>query len=347
VKFNCKLHWSKEKKNRVVIIFLLILFIGLALNCGFTLFPSWDLESQHVVTVNIQRGMNPVQIAELLYDRHVIKSKKSFVWGARLLGVSRQLQAGRYSFDGRISNYGILKKLAAGNVLTEQITFFEGIQSIQIASIIQKKMNIDSIEFMNLVNHSEFVRSLGIASDRLEGYLFPDTYQFHTDATAEEIIERMVYQWRHQFNDSLVMRALQMNFTVHEVMTLASIIEGEAVLDSERPIIAAIYLNRLYRGMPLQACPTIQYLLPEGPRHLLKKDLEIDSPYNTYRYDGLPPGPVNNPGMKSVFAVLNPASVNYLYLVANGDGTHTFSRTMDEHLKAKRRFDRIRRFYRQ
>ena len=115
----------------------------------------------------------------------------------------------------------------------------------------------------------------------------------------------------------------------------------------QRAVIAAIYMNRLKKGMPLQACPTVQYLLPEGPRRLLKKDLEIESPYNTYKYAGLPPGPVNNPGMKSILAVLNPADVSYLYLVANGDGSHTFSKNMDDHLKAKRHLDRLRRYYRQ
>ncbi|MBN2104947.1 endolytic transglycosylase MltG [bacterium] len=347
MRINFELNWSKQKLNRVAIIFLLILFFGLVLNCGFTLFPSWDLQSKYVAAIDIQRGMSPDEIAELLHKHQIIQSKNSFLWAAKLLGVSRHLQAGRYEFSGRINNFSILKKIAAGKVITEQITFPEGIKAIEVASILQEKLRIDSVEFVNLVNDPEFVRSLGIQADRLEGYLFPDTYQFYTDASPAEVVQRMVYQWKQEFNDSLIARTRQMQLTVHEILTLASIVEGEAVLDSERPIVAAIYINRLHRGMPLQACPTVQYLLPEGPRRLLKKDLEIDSPYNTYRNVGLPPGPVNNPGMKSILAVLNPAPVNYLYLVANGDGTHTFSRTMNEHLEAKKRFDRIRRYYRQ
>jgi UPF0755 protein len=130
---------------------------------------------------------------------------------------------------------------------------------------------------------------------------------------------------------------------VRQVVTLASRVEGEAVLDSERPVIASIYINRLKRGYPLQACPTIQYLLPGPPRRLLERDLKIESPYNTYLHAGLPPGPVNNPGLRSILAVLRPAPVDYLYLVANGDGSHTFSRTLDEHNAAKRRFERVRR----
>ena len=133
-----------------------------------------------------------------------------------------------------------------------------------------------------------------------------------------------------------------MDFTFHQVLTLASIIEGEAVLDHERSIVSALYHNRLRSRMRLQADPTIQYIIPDGPRRLFSADLEIESPFNTYIVWGLPPGPVNNPGLKSILAALYPAQVDYLYMVANGDGSHTFSRTMDEHLRAKRRFDRIR-----
>jgi UPF0755 protein len=137
-----------------------------------------------------------------------------------------------------------------------------------------------------------------------------------------------------------------MGMTLHQVVTLASIIEGEAMVDAERPLISAVYHNRLRLHMPLQADPTIQYLVPGRGRRLLKSDLSIDSPYNTYLYPGLPPGPVNNPGMASIVAALHPAPVDYLYFVARGDGGHVFSRTLGEHLRAKARFDQVRRHVR-
>lgn len=338
---------TKFKSGRLFFICLSVLFLGILFNCAVTLLPTWDVDSNSEISITIERGMNPVQIAQLLKDYQIIQSTRQFLWGAKLMGADRKLQAGTYSFQGRTNNYQIIRKLVKGRVITEQIMFHEGIRATQIAAIVYKKMGIDSTTFMQLAENSEYTHSLDIQADRLEGYLFPNTYRFYTDATAQEVIERMVHELRIQFNDSLVTIARQMGLSVHDVLTLASIVEGEAIHDDERPIIAAIYFNRLEKGWPLQACPTVQYLLPEGPRHLLKKDLEIDSPYNTYKHRGLPPGPVNNPGMASILAVLNPAQVDYLYLVANGDGSHTFSKTMDEHLTAKSHFDRIRRFYSQ
>jgi UPF0755 protein len=336
----------RKQAARSSMLFLFILFLGLVVNCGYTLFPKWQIDPQNGITVTVRRGMTLVRIAHLLNEEKIIHNTSGFIWAAKLLGVSRHLQAGKYSFQGRVNNYHILKMMAEGDVVTETITFFEGIRATQIAAILEAKMGIPADEFMKRVMDTVFVRSLGITSDSFEGYLFPDTYQFHTDATPDEIIIKMCDRFNTQFTDSLRMIASNMGFTKHDIVTLASIVEGEAIIDSERPVIAAIYINRLKKGMALQACPTVQYLLPEGPRRLLKTDLEIDSPYNTYKYRGLPPGPVNNPGMKSILSVLNPANVNYLYLVANGDGSHTFSKNMDDHLKAKRHLDRIRLHYR-
>ena len=338
-------HQFHPEKNRLVMVFLALLFVGLVFNCATTLFPAWKLPTEKEKIVTVRRGMNSHEIAELLYENQIIQNKDKFIWAAKLMGVSRKLQAGSYAFQGRVSNFEVLTKISEGSVITEQITFYEGISSIKIAEMIQDQVNIDQEDILFLVNSGKFARSLGIEADGLEGYLFPETYRFHSDASAAEIIERMVHEWQLRYCDSLRIRTRELGFTIHEIMTLASIVEGEAIQDDERPIIAAIYLNRLKLGRPLEACPTVQFLLPEGPRHLTKQDLEIDSPYNTYRHAGLPPGPVNNPGMKSILAVLYPADVDYLYLVANGDGTHTFSRNFSEHLQAKRRFDRIRRFY--
>jgi|TARA_B100001105_G_scaffold79331_1_gene62840 UPF0755 protein len=153
----------------------------------------------------------------------------------------------------------------------------------------------------------------------------------------------MVEEYKKNFNDDLRMRMKDIGMTEREVITLASIIEGEAIYNRERPVIAGVYHNRLKLGMRLQADPTIQYIVEDGPRRLLKKDLKIDSPYNTYLNYGLPPGPINNPGLESIKAALYPADTEYLYFVARGDGYHNFSRTEEEHNKAKREFQKLRR----
>ncbi|MBC7187662.1 MAG: endolytic transglycosylase MltG, partial [Calditrichaeota bacterium] len=187
------------------------------------------------------------------------------------------------------------------------------------------------------------LRELGVSAPSLEGYLYPSTYQFYWGVAPEVVIRTMVKEFWRQMGDSVQACAQAMGMTLHQVVTLASIIEGEAMLAEERALISAVYHNRLRLRMPLQADPTIQYLVPGRGRRLLKKDLAIDSPYNTYLYPGLPPGPVNNPGMASIVAALHPAPVDYLYFVARGDGGHVFSRTLREHLRAKERFDQVRR----
>jgi len=339
-----RIHLFFPRKN-LILGFLIVVGIMILFFYFFLLFLPWTAPEK--IEVTIERGMTPHQIAALLREKGVIREEGNFLWGAKLLGVTRKLQAGKYEFQGRTTNYGILRKLYKGRVVTEQVTFPEGIRVTKIASILRKELEVDSTRLMVLVNDASFCHSFGIYVSTLEGYLYPDTYRFHFNSNAEEVLERMVFRLREVFTDSLRKRAKELDMSIHQVLTLASIVEGEAALESERKIIAALYLNRLERNMFLQADPTIQYIIGDGPRRLLKKDLQIDSPYNTYINQGLPPGPVNNPGMASIRAVLYPALVKYLYMVANGDGSHTFSRTMQEHLEAKKRFDLVRRKVRQ
>ncbi len=287
--------------------------------------------------------MTPYEIASLLKDQEILNNRQIFVLAAQLLGVSRNLQAGNYSFRGRISNYSVLKKLYEGEVTTKMVTIPEGLTAPRIANILKTAVNIDSSRFMSLVHNPKFCDSLGIKAHSLEGYLYPNTYKLYEGITAEKVITYLIYHFKNEFNDSLLQRAEQMKMSVHEVVTLASIVQGEVMVEEEEPIIAALYLNRLKRGMRLQADPTIQYIIKDGPRRLLERDLKIESPYNTYLHRGLPPGPVNNPGISSIRAVLYPAEVDYLFMVANGDGTHTFSETLLEHNRAKKRFDRYRK----
>ena len=172
----------------------------------------------------------------------------------------------------------------------------------------------------------------------------PDTYVFAEGISEEQVMRFLIEQTLNIFkSDSVQKRMKELGLTRHQVLTLASIVEGEAMIDEERPLIASVYLNRLKIGMKLQADPTIQFLLPDGPRRLTYKDLQIDSPYNTYKYKGLPPGPINSPGYAAIEAALNPDKTNYLYFVADVDGRHIFSRTLREHNREKTRIKKTRR----
>jgi peptidoglycan lytic transglycosylase G len=201
---------------------------------------------------------------------------------------------------------------------------------------------VDSARYMAVVRDPEVIKSLGVEGTSLEGYLLPETYLFNWELEELDVVRRQVGQFWVVFNDSLKRRAEELGWTVREAITFASIIEGEAGLDEERPIISGVYHNRLRRGMKLEADPTIQYLVEGGPRRLFYSDLKIDNPYNTYIYAGLPPGPVNNPGKASILAALYPAQHEYLYFVANGRGGHRFSKTYSEHMKNVRRYRRDR-----
>ena len=295
------------------------------------------------IEISVEPGMTPVEMADLLQDNGVIRNGWCFLWGGKLIGVTRKLQAGLYGFRGVQNNYRVLMKLYQGDILSQKITFPEGIRITKIAGLLQNQFDIDSTYFVDLAMHSALYQKYNLPVQSLEGYLYPDTYAFSPNVTAVEVIDRMINRFFEIFSDTLFERASAIGKTLHQVITLASIVEGEAVIDSERTDIAALYYNRLKKRMRLQADPTIQYIIPNGPRRLLKKDLSIESPYNTYKRWGLPPGPVNNPGIRSILAVLYPSNADYLYMVANGDGSHTFSCTLNDHLKAKRKFDRLRK----
>lgn len=297
--------------------------------------------TEHVVM--IKPGMNFNQIVNYVSKNNIISHERSLELSARLLGVRNEMKAGKYRLRAGESSYSVLRKLSEGRVAIEWVTIPEGKTARQIAGILTDRVEIDSARFMALVNDSGWTRQLGIDANRLEGFLFPETYGLHWGISARQVIKLMASHYQERFDSTLQARRQELGLSELEVVTLASIIEGEAVVDSERTTISAVYHNRLDRGMRLQADPTIQYIIEDGPRRLLNRDLEIDSPYNTYKYPGLPPGPINNPGLASIKAALYPADANYLYFVARGDGSHVFSKTLREHLKAKAAFDKYRK----
>jgi UPF0755 protein len=303
-----------------------------------------DGESKVVV---IEKGMNVHNIANLLQAENVIQNSQYFVYAAKLLRLSKHLKAGRYEIKNEKNSYEILQKFRDGKMSSIKVTIPEGLQTKQIFSILSNKLNVDSLKLSNLINDSSFVKKLNIPAQTLEGFIFPETYFFFWKQDEKSILKRFVEHFNGIFNDSLKIKMEQKNLTLLETITLASLIQGEAMVVGEMPTISGVYHNRLQTNMLLQADPTLQFIISDGPRRLLNADKKVDSPYNTYLYSGLPPGPVNNPGKDAILAALNPENVPYLYFVANGDGTHTFSKTLEEHLKAKRHFDKVRRdFYR-
>jgi len=290
----------------------------------------------------IHRGMSLPQISDSLQNQGLIPSRDRFIFADKILKWGKALKAGKYVVEPGMSTLDLYKLFRSGKSTQFRVTLPEGKTINDYAGILQRALEIDSAIFVRLANDSAFARQLRVAAPNLEGYLYPNTYSFAWGVSAPEIIRSIVQEFHQQVNDSLRRRAAELNMSLNQVLTLASIIEGEAVVDSERVVISAVYHNRLRQGILLQADPTIQYIVPGPPRRLLNRHLEIDSPYNTYRYPGLPPGPVNNPGIASIRAALYPANVSYIYFVARGDGSHTFTHTLQEHLRAKSDFDKVR-----
>ena len=319
---------------------------------------SWNIKEDSVHVI-IEEGDSMAKIVERLKEIDLIEEGKWLLIFSKLLGKDRHIQAGRYDFDKGITSYSLFNKLVKGKVTSIEVVIPEGLTIGEIARILKKEIAVDSAKFVKIATDSQFIRNLDIPASNLEGYLFPNTYKLHWGMDPAKLVQVMVNEFKKIFTPALLKRAKEINFSTHEVVTLGSMIEAEARDGEEREMISAVYHNRLKLGMLLQCDPTVIYALcgeqlgtrhnlnrPDGrasARPLLLKDLEIDSPYNTYKYPGLPPGPICNPGKASLLAALYPADVDYLYFVAKGDGTHIFSSTLDEHNRAKNKIKRARK----
>ena len=304
--------------------------------------PNRTITSAHFGKVEIEAGDNLVRIAGKFEDAKLVDNAKRFVWACRIMRVEKMLPAGIFTIPFGLSNYELVQRMLFHGLNTANVTIREGWSARRIAGELQKKLGVDSTAFITVVNDTVFTQELGIEAPSLEGYLYPETYNFYLGMDPHEVMKKMVELFREKFADSLKYRAFELGFSVNEILTLASIVEGEIIYTSEAPIIAGVYHNRLKRGMRLQADPTIQYIIPDGPRRLLLNDLRVKSPYNTYLKKGLPPGPIGNPGMRAILGALYPKDVPYLYFVAKGNGYHYFNTTIEGHLADKRKFNRYR-----
>tara|TARA_Y100001934_G_scaffold93983_1_gene116051 strand:- start:5160 stop:6215 length:1056 start_codon:yes stop_codon:yes gene_type:complete len=295
------------------------------------------------VEINIPKGVSLSQIGNILKEESIISNKRTFTMAVKSLGHEKNIPAGRYVLHNALNNRAIINQLVYGVPSLKSITVLEGWNIYQIANELEKELKISKKTFLRLCNDQRVIKLFDLEGNSLEGYLFPDTYTFAEEVDPYLVLTRMVNEFINNITKSMEVQAQEMNMSLLEVITLASIIEGEAIYDSERAIISAVYHNRLKRGMKLQADPTIQYIIDDGPRRLLNNDLKIESKYNTYLYRGLPPGPINSPGKESIIAALYPSVNEYLYFVARGDGYHTFSTNEKDHNKAKKKFQEVRR----
>ena len=295
------------------------------------------------VEINIPKGVTLSQIGNILKEESIISNKRTFTMAVKSLGHEKNIPAGRYVLHNALNNRAIINQLVYGVPSLKSITVLEGWTIYQIANELERELKISKKTFLRLCNDQRVIKLFNLEGNSLEGYLFPDTYTFAEGVDPYLVLTRMVNEFINNITKSMEVQAQEMNMSLLEVITLASIIEGEAIYDSERAIISAVYHNRLKRGMKLQADPTIQYIIDDGPRRLLNNDLKIESKYNTYLYRGLPPGPINSPGKESIIAALYPSVNEYLYFVARGDGYHTFSTNEKDHNKAKKKFQEVRR----
>jgi len=269
-----------------------------------------------------------------------------FVLFARAQGLDREIRSGDYDLSLAMTPNEILSKLASGQVKTFAVTIPEGLHIEDTAQRIADAGIAPQDELVRLARSPEFARALGVEADSLEGYLFPETYRFRRGTPAREVLESMVEQFFSNLTDEDWRRIEASGRTLHQVVTLASIVEKETGAAQERPMIAAVFLNRLTKRMRLQTDPTVIYgILRERGSfdgNLRKVDLRQDTPYNTYTRGGLPPGPIASVGLDSIRAVLDPADVRYLYFVSRNDGTHHFSKTLREHNNAVTRYQKRR-----
>jgi UPF0755 protein len=286
--------------------------------------------------VIIPRGASFAQAADSLARTGLVGSPRMFRLYGRLTGGDRNIKPGTYLLRHGTPWKDIISALNGGHGLVNTITIPEGYSLSQITPLLARTLKVPADSVEAAVRDTALLARLDIPNKTVEGYVFPDTYAFPLGTTARQAVREMVYaferRWRPDWDSSLV----ELKINRNDLVTMASIVEREARLPEERPVIAAVYYNRLRRGMLLQADPTIQYALGHHVGRVLYKDLAIKSPYNTYIHKGLPPGPVASPGVASLAAAANPANVPYLYFVASNDGHHEFRMTLDEHTTAIR-----------
>jgi len=281
--------------------------------------------------VIVRRGASYLRMIRILQEKGIIKEKLPMRIVGYLMPEMRNIKPGRYDIPAGLSSAELLRFLYTHEQDEVRLRVPEGARSELVAKLISEHFEFSEADFLRAFSDSTLLEELGVQAPSFLGYLLPDTYNMPWEFTEQDVIGFLVKKLHSFYDGELEQRAKEAGLSLHQVLTLASIVEAETPIVKERPIVASVYLNRFKRGMRLQADPTVQFALGGKPRRLLYRDLEIDSPYNTYLHAGLPPGPIGNPSRTAIEAVLKPAKTNYLYFVATGSGGHNFARTSAEH----------------
>ncbi len=312
----------------VLVVAACVLFVGL--QAWWVLTPAAGVKTgARIFEIPAHTGI--LSMARILDQAGVIRSPLGFVLLSVARGSARNLKAGEYQVPAGANTVKVLSLLEGGQVLQHNVVFREGETVAELARQLEAERLARAEEVLRVSRDGLFLRSMDIPASGVEGYLFPDTYQFVKGLTPEEILGRMIARMREQISPEILQAAQALDMNLHQLLTLASIIEKEAVERNEMPLISAVFWNRLKRDMPLQADPTVQYAVGKERQRLTRDDLQVDSPFNTYRRTGLPPGPIANPSRAAIRAAVNPAPVSYLYFVALDDRRHQFSTTLADH----------------
>lgn len=286
------------------------------------------------VEVRIEQGDTFATAVRKLHEQKVISNERLFVVWARLTGVEKKIHWGLYRFDAALSPRDVLERMVLGKGVFQVITIPEGLTIKEIADLLSKMQIADNEKFLSAMTSPEVLTMFGLQGRGFEGYLFPDTYYFTPGTPEKDVLITMAERFRKTIEPLLNQGSQAFGMTPHQILTLASIIEKETGVESERPLVSAVFHNRLRLHMPLQSDPTVIYGLKDFNGNLTRKDLQEATPYNTYRISALPPGPICNPSLSSIKAALHPAEVPYLYFVSKNDGTHLFSENLEAHRRA-------------
>lgn len=321
------------KKSQLKIIALIVLVIWFPIIIyNFILINPTDK------VIQVKKGDTFHQIANDLSKLTVLKSRFFFIAAVKLTGQGSKLKAGYYKIHNIRTVFGLISKLTKGKIANKVFTIPEGYNVYQIGDILQRRGVVKKDDFLKAVKNRQLLKLFGINQNTAEGFLYPDTYYVPYEITAKQLVEIMIANF-YDHIDSLYLAKLKERYgSIEKGVIVASLVEWEAQVDFERPIIAGVFLNRIKKNLNLGSCATVMYALNHHKSRLLFKDLKVDSPYNTYKYKGLPPTPICNPSEKSILAVIYPAKVDYLYFVSMQNGRHFFSNNYKRHLRGYRYF---------